>query len=169
MSTAAGPTSASGASAPPDPGDPHREALYRCEHLALADGGRRFRRFHELEQYVQSVVLSAWWETTFPDAPLEITVLRRSAGATFSAAHVVPDGTEAVLWVRAGSWDAVTVVHELAHVAVGPDPGPDGPHGTAFATALLRCWRELLGVQAYGALRSTFDTNGIPYRRERLG
>ncbi len=152
-----------------DPSDPHREVLYRCEHQALPSGGRRFRRFGELEQFVQSVVLGAWWEATFPDAPLEVTVLRRSAGATFSAAHVEADGTEAVVWLRAGSWDAVTVVHELAHVAVGAHPGPDGPHGTAFATTLLVCWRELLGVQAYGALRSAFDTNGIPYRRERLG
>lgn len=154
--------------AAPDPSDPHREVLYRCEHAALPDGGRRFHRFAELERFVNSVVLGAWWESSFPDAPLEVTVLRRSAGATFSAAHVTADGTEAVLWVRAGSWDAVTVVHELAHVAVGARVGADGPHGTEFATALLVCWRELLGVQAYGALRSAFDTNGIPYRRERL-
>jgi putative metallohydrolase (TIGR04338 family) len=161
----------------PDPGDPQREPLYRCEQLALPDGGRRFRRFSELEQYVQSVVLGPWWEHSFPEAPIEVTVLRRSSGATFSAAHVTPDGAEAVVWVRAGSWDAVTVVHELAHVAVGRASGqpvgqPVGgsaPHGAEFAGALLVCWRELLGVQAYGALRSAFDTNGIEYRRDRLG
>ena len=86
---------------------------------------------------------------------------------------MTPDGDEAAIWIRDGSWDAVTVVHELAHVATGVaghGEGPDGgPHGVGFATTLLRCWRELLGVQAYGALRSAFDTNGIPYRRERLG
>jgi putative metallohydrolase (TIGR04338 family) len=155
----------------PDPGDPQREPLYRCEQLALPDGGRRFRRFSELEQYVQSVVLGPWWEHSFPEAPIEVTVLRRSSGATFSAAHVTPDGAEAVVWVRAGSWDAVTVVHELAHVAVGSTGGggATAPHGAEFAGALLVCWRELLGVQAYGALRSAFDTNGIEYRRDRLG
>lgn len=149
-------------------GDPHRDGLYRCEHEALPDGGRRFRRFAELERYLQQVALGTWWEATFPDAPIDITVVRRSAGATFSAAHVDPDGDEAAIWIRDGSWDAVTVVHELAHVAVGVDLGPDGPHGTNFATALLTCWRELLGVQAYGALRSALDVNGIPYHRERL-
>lgn len=168
---------APGPSAAPDPGDPQREVLYRCEHLALPDGGRRFRRFSELEQYVQSVVLGPWWELTFPDAPIEVTVLRRSSGATFSAAHVTPDGAEAVVWIRAGSWDAVTVVHELAHVAVGSAGGggaagrglgATAPHGAEFAGALLVCWRELLGVAAYGALRSAFDTNGIEYRQDRL-
>lgn len=164
--------------AAPDPGDPQRELLYRCEHLALPDGGRRFSRFSELEQYVQSVVLGPWWEHTFPEAPIEVTVLRRSRGATFSAAHVTPDRDEAVVWIRSGSWDAVTVVHELAHVAVagavgpgaaGRDVGSTAPHGAEFAGALLICWRELLGVAAYGALRSAFDTNGIEYRRDRLG
>ena len=33
-----------------DAADPHREALYRCEHLALPDCGRRFRRFADVEQ-----------------------------------------------------------------------------------------------------------------------
>ena len=151
-----------------DPTDPHRDTLYRCEHDALPDGGRRFRRFAELERFVTDVVLGPWWEQEFPDAPIEVTVLRRSAGATFSAAHVAEDGDAAAIWIRDGSWDAVTVVHELAHVATGADAGPDGSHGALFATNLLRCWRELLGVQAYGALRSALEANGIPYHRDRL-
>ena len=155
--------------ADPDPHpDPHREALYRAESQAAPDGGRRFARFAELEAWVCDVVLSPWWEQAFPDAPIEVTVLRRSSGATFSAAHVTADGAEAAVWIRDGSWDALTVVHELAHVAAAGRVGSDGPHGRQFATALLQCWRELLGVQAYGALRSAFDTNGIPYRRDLL-
>lgn len=154
----------------PDPyRDPHREALYRAESQAAPDGGRRFARFAELEAWVTQVVLSPWWESTFPAAPIEVTVLRRSSGATFSAAHVTEDAGEAAVWIRDGSWDALTVVHELAHVATAGRVGADGPHGREFATSLLQCWRELLGVQAYGALRSAFDTNGIPYRRDRLG
>jgi putative metallohydrolase (TIGR04338 family) len=147
--------------------DPYQERLYAAEHQALPDGGRRFRRFAELEQWVATVVLGPWWESTFPAAPLDVTVLRRSSGATFSAARV--EGDEAALWIRDGSWDVVTVVHELTHVAVGPDHGTDGPHGVRFATTLLVCWRELIGVQAYGALRSTLDRNGVPYHRGRLG
>lgn len=152
-------------SAAGDPDDPHREALYRCEHEAMPDGGRRFRRFAELVGFVDSVALGPWWASTFPSAPVEIAVLRRSAGATFSAAHVEPGGGAAAIWIRDGSWESVTVVHELAHVATGPT-GTDGPHGSRFATVLLVCWRELLGVQAYGALRSALDANGIPYRRD---
>ncbi len=112
--------------------------------------------------------MGSWWERTFPRAPIEVTVLRRSSGATFSAAHIDASGLEAVIWVRDGSWDGVTVVHELAHVAAGMALG-ESAHGASFATALLRCWRELLGVEAYGALRSGLDENGIPYHRDRLG
>ncbi len=152
----------------PDPSDPHRDALYRAEHQALPDGGRRFRRFAELEQYVTATVLGPWWERTFPTAPVDVAVLRRSSGATFSAAYVDDVGDDAAIWIRDGSWDLVTVVHELAHVAAGPPVRGEGSHGRGFATALLRCWRELLGVEAYGALRSTLDANGIPYHRDRL-
>lgn len=151
------------------PADPHSEALYRAEHLAMPDGGRRFRRFAEVEDWVGRVVRGPWWEQTFPGAPLDVTVLRRARSATFSAAHVADDGEEAVIWLRDGSWDAVTVVHELAHVAVGWVRPTPPAHGADFTTALLACWRELLGVQAYGALRSTLDVNGIPYHRDRLG
>ncbi len=148
--------------------DPHRQQLYDAELAALPDGGRRFTRFVQLEAHVHDIVLGPWWERTFPDAPLEVDVLRRSRSATFSAAHVTPDAGAAVVWIRDGSWDLVTVVHELAHVAT-PAGDPSGPHGRDFATTLLQCWRELIGVQAYGALRSALDDHGVPYRRDRLG
>lgn len=148
--------------------DPHRDAVYRAEHQALPDGGRRFARFAELEAWVEQVVLGPRWEALFPEAPLEVAVLRRSRSATFSAAHVTPEGDAAAIWIRDGSWDAATVVHELAHVAAGTAPDPTGPHGRRFATALLRLWRELLGVHAYGALRSALDDQGVPYQRDDL-
>ncbi len=149
--------------------DPHQQGLYRAEHQAQPDGGRRFHRFADLQGYVESVTTGEWWERYFPDAPIEVVVERRSRGATFSAAHVTPSGDEAIIWIRDGSWDAVTVVHELAHVATGDRHGRDGAHGTEFATNLLVCWRELLGAQAYGALRSTLEANGIPFHHDRLG
>lgn len=147
-------------------GDPYRDLLYAAEAAALPDGGRRFTRFAQVEAYVAQVVIGAWWEQTFPAAPLEVDVERRSRSATFSAAHVTPDGTAGVIWVRDGSWDLVTVVHELAHVALAGVEPTDGPHGVAFAEALLACWRELCGVAAYGALRSEMAARGIPLQRD---
>lgn len=148
-----------------DPVDPYREAVYRSEAEALADGGRRFARFTELSAFVQAVVMSTFWESTFPGAPIEITLFRRSRGATFSAATV--DGREATaaVWIRDGSWDLVTVLHELAHVAAGTGD-PSGPHGATFVDALLRLWREYLGFHAYGALRSALLARGVPLRRD---
>lgn len=152
----------------PHQADPHRDAVYDAEHAALPDGGRRFRRFAELESFVEAVLVSPAWDSTFPDAPIEVSILRRSRGATFSAAHVVPDGDEAAIWIRDGSWDVATVVHELAHVAAGGRSDPTGPHGAEFATALLQLWRQLIGAHAYGALRSALDERELPYHRDRL-
>jgi putative metallohydrolase (TIGR04338 family) len=146
--------------------------VYAAEADALADGGRRFRRFTEVQDFVQGALQDPWWEQRFPDAPVQVDVLRRSRSATFSAAHVAPDGWEAVIWIRDGSWDAVTVVHELAHVAVGGRPGPpvagpDPAHGTRFVEALVDLWRHHLGAHAYGALLGALVDHGVPYQRER--
>jgi putative metallohydrolase (TIGR04338 family) len=147
-------------------GDPQQHAVYRAEADALPGGGRRFHRFDELERFVRRALAEPWWEERFPSAPVEVDVLRRSASATFSAAHVTPDGLTAVVWICDGSWDAVTVVHELAHVAVGRGHGLE-PHGPEFADALLELWRRHLGLHAYGALRSAFLAQGVRYQRAR--
>ena len=99
----------------------------------------------EVQAFVLSAMEDPWWEQRFPLAPVEVDVLRRSRTSTFSAAHVAPGGWDAVIWIRDGSWNGVTVVHELAHVAVcGRASGarPPGPaHGPVFTGALLDLWR----------------------------
>lgn len=146
--------------------DPYRDVVYAAEDAALPSGGRRFTRFAHLEAYAEGVVTSRWWALEFPHAPIELDVMRRSRSATFSAAHVAADAQAAVIWIRDGSWTALTVAHELAHVAAGPGWDPTGVHGRRFTTALLACWRELLGFDAYGALRSALDLRGVPYQRD---
>jgi putative metallohydrolase (TIGR04338 family) len=159
---------------PPDPdhsSDPQRDALYAAEAAALPDGGRRFRRFTEVESFVLAAVEDPWWEQRFPGAPVQVDVLRRSRSATFSAAHVSPDGWDAVIWIRDGSWDAVTVVHELAHVAVrrrGSGPPPRrAAHGPDFVAALADLWRRHLGLHAYGALLGCLADHGVVIQRDR--
>lgn len=151
--------------------DPWQQQVYAAEHAALPDGGRRFRRFAEVESFVRTALADPWWAVTFPAAPVEVDVLRRSRGATFSAAHVTADGAAAAVWIRDGSWDAATVVHELAHVAVGRGPvlvpSAPQPHGPEFVAALLALWRHHLGVHAYGALRSALEDHGVPTQRAR--
>jgi putative metallohydrolase (TIGR04338 family) len=141
-------------------------AVYAAEEEALPDGGRRFRRFSELEAFVQVAMAESWWEEQFPEAPVSAELHRRSRSATFSAAHVTDDGWDAVIWIRDGSWDAVTVVHELAHVAAGSYRSPDRwsaepGHGPRFVDALCRLWRRHLGVHAYGALRLALVDRGV--------
>lgn len=146
--------------------DPDRLAVYAAEEAALPDGGRRFRTFADLEAFVQLAMAEAWWEEQFPEAPVSAELQRRSRGATYSAAHVTDDGWDAVIWIRDGSWDAVTVVHELAHVAAGSYLRPgrwssEPGHGPRFVDALCRLWRRHLGVHAYGALRLALVERGV--------
>ncbi len=149
-----------------DRADPNGSAVYAAEAAASPDGGRRFRRFAELEAFVHATMQDEWWGREFPDAPVSAEVHRRSRSATFSAAHVTDDGWDAIIWIRDGSWDAVTVVHELAHVAAGSWRRPgrwsaEAGHGPRFVDALCRLWRRHLGLHAYGALRLALDERGV--------
>ena len=150
-----------------DPHDPHQFGVYAAEAQALPDGGRRFRRFAQVQDYVLAVTTEPWWEQRFPNAPVQVDVERRSRSATFSAAHVTADGWDGVIWVRDGSWDAVTVVHELAHVGVGRPAERSPAHGPGFVDALVDLWRRHLGMHAYGALLGALVDHGVPYQRDR--
>lgn len=149
---------------PADPAhDPYRDRVYSAENDAAPDGGRHFTRFTHVEAMIDSVVTSPWWDETFPHAPIEVVVMRRSRGATFSAATVDRAAEAAAVWIRDGSWDLVTILHELAHVASrGEDP--TGPHGQMFAADLCELWRRFMGFHAYGALRSALEAHGVPLR-----
>lgn len=141
-------------------------AVYGAEDAAAVGGGLRFARFADVEAFVHAAMSEDWWEQEFPDAPVSAEVHRRSRGATFSAAHVTDDGWDAVIWIRDGSWNAVTVVHELAHVAAGSWRSPgrwasEPAHGPRFVDALCRLWRRHLGLHAYGALRLALEERGV--------
>ena len=70
-----------------------------------------------------------------------------------------------MIWIGA-SWELVTVNISSRDVAAGSaGAGEVITAGVRHGAAALR---ELLGVEAYGALRSTLDANGIPYHRDRL-
>lgn len=144
-------------------------AVYEAEEEALPGGGRRFRRFADVEAFVDSVTAEPFWEVTFPEAPVSVEVHRRSRSATFSAAHVSDDGWDGRMWIREGSWNAVTVLHELAHVATGSYATParwaaEPSHGPRFVDALCLLWRRHLGIHAYGALVLALGGRGVVTR-----
>lgn len=116
--------------------------LYAAEDAAAADfPPRRYRTFAELAAHVDSIVCSDWWAESFPTAPTEVHVERRSRTATFSAACRLEDA--GILWFVDGEhWTAAVVCHELAHVATGHD------HDARFRQALVRLWRRECGFPA---------------------
>jgi len=146
--------------------DPDGLLVQAAEDEAAPGGGRRFARFTEVQDYVAAVVGDHWWSQTFPWAPVDVAVERRSRSATFSAAHVAVSG-EAVVFLRDGSWDAVTVLHELAHVAARSGLGASQSHGPEFTDALLQLWRRHLGVQAWAALVQALPDRSPARHRDR--
>ena len=97
-------------------GDARAGAVYAAEDAASAAfPTRRYRTFAELRTHVEAIVCSDWWADTFPGAPIEVHVERRSRTATFSAA-CRRDGAGILWFVDGEHWTATAVCHELGHV-----------------------------------------------------
>ena len=123
-------------------GDDQAAAVYASEDAAAAAfPPRRYRTFAELRSHVDAIVCSDWWADTFPSAPIEVHVERRSRTATFSAA-CRRDGAGILWFVDGEHWTAAAVCHELAHVA------SDSGHDARFRVALVALWQRECGFLA---------------------
>lgn len=126
-------------------------AVYDAEDAAAeAFPPRRYRTFVELRAHVDAIVCSDWWADTFPGAPIEIHVERRSHTATFSAA-CRSEGAGILWFVDGEHWTSSVVCHELAHVASGSG------HDARFRQALLALWRRECGFLAATELAAQLD------------
>lgn len=142
-------------------GDRQRDLLYAAEDAVDAEIGPALRRWSDVEAFVERVLSSSAYLDRFPDAPLDVVVDRRSRGARSSLA--IPE--HATILVRDGSWSALVVLHELAHLVAPPagrhgDPSADG-HGPRFAATLLRLVRDHCGIEAAVTLEASFTRHGV--------
>ncbi len=133
--------------------DPQAQRVDAAEESVIDDVGRRFTRWSQVERFVDGVLGDDLFHEQFENAPLEITLERRSRSATASLA----DAGRAVIWIRDGSWDALTVLHELAHIA---RPSAE-PHGPVFVATELELVRLFCGFDAYIALRAAFEQHDV--------
>jgi putative metallohydrolase (TIGR04338 family) len=138
-----------------DPSDPQAGAVYRAEDAALAGVGPRLARWADVEAFVEAVVTSPDWVEHPAVPPIEVVVERRSSSARYAAAS----HEHATVWIPAGHWTAPVVLHELAHLLC---PSTED-HGPAWCGAFLWLVRRVLGIEAYGALRTAFDRAGVRY------
>jgi putative metallohydrolase (TIGR04338 family) len=134
--------------------DPWAELVYAAHHHALDEVGPVFRRWVQLQDFVDRVTADDEWFESFENAPIEVTAERRSHSARYSVALT----DQATILIRGGSWNAPIVLHELAHLAV-----PGVGHGAEFVGAHLFLVRRWCGFHAYGAYRSALDLRRVPY------
>lgn len=142
--------------APTSAADPQRDRVYAAEDGVDAEIGPAMRRWHDVEEFLERVLSSAAYVDRFPHAPLDVVIERRSRGARSSLA--LPH--HATILVRDGSWSALVVLHELAHL-VAPADATHEPHGARFAATVLRLVRDHCGIEAAAALGAAFERNGV--------
>ncbi|HPB44707.1 MAG: hypothetical protein M9952_01340 [Microthrixaceae bacterium] len=141
----------------PDADDPQQFLVYHAEDSVIDQIGPRLRRWREVESFVESVLISPGYLDAFPDAPLDVALERRSRSARSSLAVAGGD----IILIRDGSWNALTVLHELAHLVVATTVPQSEPHGPAFVSTELELVRLRCGFDQYGSLRAAFQSAGV--------
>lgn len=138
-----------------NPVDPQRDRLYAAEDAVEAEVGPALRRWRDVEAFLERVLSSDAYLDRFPDAPLDVTLERRSRGARASLALPHHD----TILIRDGSWSALVVLHELAHL-VSPN---DLTHGAQFAGTVLQLVRDHCGIDAAVVLAGSFERHGVAH------
>ena len=132
--------------------DPQQLAVYAAEDSLLEQIGPRWRRWVEVEAFLESVLTSEAYADLFPDGPLDVGLGRRSRSATRSVAIA----SQQAILLRDGSWNAITLLHELAHLIVATEPDAVEPHGPEFVATELELVRAFCGFDQYVALQQAF-------------
>ncbi|NLA37676.1 MAG: hypothetical protein GX868_18585 [Actinobacteria bacterium] len=140
-----------------DAGDPQQRRLYAAEEAVIDEIGPRLRRWTEVQAFLESVLVLPGYLDEFPDAPLDVELQRRSRSATASLAVSGAD----TIFIRDGSWNALTVLHELAHLVVASTGGTNEAHGATFAATELHLVRLRCGFDQYGILLTSFQRHGV--------
>ncbi|MGE3164420.1 MAG: hypothetical protein AB7O52_05920 [Planctomycetota bacterium] len=132
--------------------DAQRSVVYRAEDTV--DSGREFADLDAVQEFVDRVLASAYWER-IPGAP-QIVVVRDGRGRRHACANGAWFGAELRLprWSRS----ARVVLHELAHTITAPDRAPHGPE---FAARYVKLVERFLSWDHGCALRAAFRSAGV--------
>jgi putative metallohydrolase (TIGR04338 family) len=134
--------------------NPATASLYAAEDRVAASIGPRLIRWAQVEEFVAAALALDEVTETFPSLSDGVDVGRRSHRATASLA--IWEDRE--MLIRDGSWNAVTVCHELAHLAAPFDAA----HGPTFVATELELVRLCCGIEAAVELREAFVAAGVP-------
>lgn len=132
--------------------DQQRATLYRAEDGV--DSGRSFADLDAVQEFVDQVTSSAYWER-IPGAP-QVVVVRDGRGRRHACANETWFGAELRLprWSRS----ARVVLHELAHTIT---PRGAAGHGPEFAACYVRLVERFLSWEHGEALRAAFRLGGV--------
>ena len=145
-----------------DTNDPQRHLVYAAEDSVLDDIGRRLRRWTDVEAFVEAILADPAYLDLFPDAPLDVVLDRRSRSARASVA--LPD--RATILIRDGSWNALTVLHELSHL-VSPDREPHGADFLLYSLLDVIVDNYFVIVEDLGKRIETMEERVVKRPREK--
>lgn len=102
-----------------------------------------------------------YWERNYPQV-LRVETFVRASNARSSAAYWAERLGAGLVELAPRHLCELIVLHEVAHVLASARYGSRS-HDPWFARVYLELVYEVLGSEAYSALRERFDVNGVDY------
>jgi len=121
--------------------------------------GRTFPSQAVIQQWVDSIVGTLWWQERFPDVfTIECPTVNRN-GTTGSVGALQDDGV-GVIEMHPVHWNELIVLHEMSHVCA--DAEGSTAHDPTFCRIYLELVYRMLGAEVWMQLRqSMLDHNVI--------
>lgn len=128
------------------------EVVYQAEWRAIGGTTRSFPTISSIQEYVNNLWLSDWFEEEFPYATMESPpiVEARSSSARYSLA--IPEKGVIAMANDPAARVAGTILHEVAHMVT-----PNHDHDVIWRSAFLKLVRRELGFYAWVALEAEFS------------
>lgn len=116
-----------------------------------------FYSIEEIQRFVDKLASSAWFKRRW--GSLKITVKEKN-GHTATANY-------SVIKLPRWAWNAVVVLHEVAHTAKKRNQGGGSGHGRYFARTFLELTEHVLGKDTAKVLKEEFKRHNVKYLPKR--
>lgn len=145
----------------PEEQDLQQFRLYRAEHI-IASGSKRFETLDDIQDYVNGMLDSSWWESVFPEVgAIQVRMGMREDEPARAGVDFLADETELTrghIELPHWAWEELTALHEVAHVT-----SPGSHHGQRFAGSFYLLVSRMLGDSAANELAMAYAAEGVSW------
>lgn len=138
-----------------------QDELYASEREAIQ--GPSFESVEQVQQWVDDLRESDWWERNFPE--IRRINVHKWAKGTMDAAGLDRNGNAVVPWWP--GWGGLLMLHEVCH-CLAEDRFGSVSHDPWFCRMYAEAVYTFLGSEAYLSLTEAFKRHGVDYDTDNM-